>query len=91
MKKLLNQIKTAFENYQKESKEKQAKKDFELSVNQMMHLAFKSDTKTAIDLQKEFNKRFESEIARRGLEAQIEALDCEEYFNKQKKSLQYGN
>lgn len=91
MKKLLNQIKNAFENYQKESKEKQAKKDFELSVNQMMHLAFKSDTKTAIDLQKEFNKRFESEIARRGLEAQIEALDCEEYFNKQKKSLQYGN
>lgn len=91
MKKLLSQIKTAFENYQKESKAKQAKKDFELSVNQMMHLAFKSDTKTAIDLQKEFNKRFESEIARRGLEAQIEALDCEEYFNKQKKSLQYGS
>ena len=57
----------------------------------MMHLAFKSDTKTAIDLQKEFNKRFESEIARRGLEAQIEAIDCEEYFNKQKKSLQYEN
>ena len=46
MKKLIQQIKTAFENYQKESKEKQTKKDFELSVNQMMHLAFKTDTKT---------------------------------------------
>ena len=89
MKKLFNQIKTAFENYQKESKENQEKKDFELSVNQMMHLAFKSDTKTAIELQIEFNKRFESEIAKRAIESQIEDATCEEFLTKYHKSARY--
>ncbi len=89
MKKLIKQIVTAFENYQKESKAKQEKKDFQISVNGMMKVAFKTDTKTAIELQKEFNKRFESEIAKRGIDAQIEAIDCEEYFNKLNKSARY--
>lgn len=91
MKKLFKQISTVFENYQNESKANQEKKDFEIAINQMMHLAFKSDTKTAINIQEEFNKRFDSEIAKRGIEAQIEAIDCEDYFNKKRKSLQYGN
>ena len=91
MKKLIKQIVTAFENYQKESKAKQEIKDFQISVNGMMKVAFKTDTKNAIELQKEFNKRFESEIAKRSIEAQIEDATCEEYFNKQAKSLQHGN
>ena len=90
MKKLLNQIKTAFENYQKESKIKQDKKGFELAINGMMKLTFSKDTIEAIKRKESFVKAFDSEIAKRGLDAQIEAIDCEEYFNKQKKSLQYG-
>ena len=89
MKKLIKQIVTAFENYQKESKAKQEIKDFQISVNGMMKVAFKTDTKTAIELQKEFNKRFESEIAKRAIEAQIEDATCEEYFNKLNKSARY--
>lgn len=91
MKKLLNQIKTAFEIYQKESKANQEKKDFEIAINGMMKVAFSKDTIEAIKRKESFVKVFDSEIAKRGLDAQIEALDCEDYFNKQKKSLQYGN
>jgi hypothetical protein len=90
MKKLLNQIKDAFENYQIESKEKQSKKDFEIAINGMMKVAFSKDTVEAIKRKEAFVKAFDSEIAKRGLDAQIEGIDCEEYFNKQKKSLQYG-
>ena len=91
MKKLFNQIKTSFENYQKESKAKQEKKDFEIAINGMMKVAFSKDTIEAIKRKESFVKAFDSEIAKRGLDAQIEAIDCEDYFNKQKKSLQYGN
>ena len=89
MKKLLNQIKNAFKNYQIESKAKQDKKDFEIAINGMMKVAFSKDTKEAIARKEAFVKAFDSEIAKRGLDSQIEALDCEDYFNKQKKLLQY--
>ena len=90
MKKLIKQIKTAFENYQKESKAKQEKKEFEMAINGMMKVAFSKDTNEAIKRKENFVKAFDSEIAKRGIDAQIEAIDCEEYFNKQAKSLQYG-
>ena len=90
MKKLIKQIVTAFENYQKESKAKQEKKDFEIAINGMMKVAFLKDTNEAIKRKETFVKAFDSEIAKRGIDAQIEAIDCEEYFNKQAKSLQYG-
>lgn len=91
MKKIIQEIKTAFKNYQIESKAKQDKKDFQISVNGMMKVAFSKDTKEAIARKEAFVKAFDSEIAQRGLDAKIEAIECEEYFNKQKKSLQYGN
>ena len=91
MKKLIKQVKTAFENYQKESKAKQEKKDFEIAINGMMKVAFSKDTNEAIKRKQKFNELFNQEIAKRGIDAQIEAIDCEEYFNKQAKSLQYGN
>ena len=90
MKKLIKQIVTAFKNYQKESKAKQEKKDFEIAINGMMKVAFSKDTNEAIKRKETFVKAFDSEIAKRGIDAQIEAIDCEEYFNKQAKSLQYG-
>ena len=90
MKKLIKQIKTAFENYQKESKAKQEKKEFEMAINGMMKVAFSKDTNEAIKRKENFVKAFDSEIAKRGIDAQIEAIDCEEYFKKQAKSLQYG-
>ena len=90
MKKLIKQIVTAFENYQKESKAKQEIKDFEIAINGMMKVAFSKDTNEAIKRKETFVKAFDSEIAKRGIDAQIEAIDCEEYFNKQAKSLQYG-
>ncbi len=89
MKKLINQIKTAFENYQKESKAKQEKKDFEIAINGMMKVAFSKDTLEAIKRKEKFNELFDSEIAKRGLNAQIEHLDCEAYFNNKNKSLTY--
>lgn len=89
MKKLLNQIKTAFKNYQIESKAKQEKNDFQIAVNGMMKVAFSKDTKEAIARKEAFVKAFDSEIAKRGLDAQIEAIDCEDYFNNKNKSLQY--
>lgn len=90
MKKLIKQIVTAFENYQKESKAKQEKKDFEIAINGMMKVAFSKDTNEAIKRKETFVKYFDSEIAKRGIDAQIEAIDCEEYFNKQAKTMKYG-
>ena len=89
MKKLIKQIVTAFENYQKESKAKQEKKEFEMAINGMMKVAFSKDTNEAIKRKETFVKAFDSEIAKRGIDAQIEAIDCEEYFNKQAKSTKY--
>ena len=89
MKKLIQQIKTAFEKYQKESKAKQEKKDFEIAINGMMKVAFSKDTTEAIKRKEAFVKAFDSEIAKRGIDAQIEALDCEEYFNNKHKTLKY--
>ena len=89
MKKLIKQIVTAFENYQKESKAKQEKKEFEMAINGMMKVAFSKDTNEAIKRKENFVKAFDSEIAKRGLNAQIEAQDCEDYFNKVSKSLKY--
>ena len=91
MKKLIKQIVTAFENYQKELKAKQEKKDFEIAINGMMKVAFSKDTNEAIKRKEKFNELFDQEIAKRAIEAQIEDATCEEYFNKQAKSLQYGN
>ena len=89
MKKLIKQIVTAFENYQKESKAKQEKKEFEMAINGMMKVAFSKDTNEAIKRKENFVKAFDSEIAKRGIDAQIEAIDCEEYFNKQAKATKY--
>ena len=89
MKKLIKQIVTAFENYQKESKAKQEKKEFEMAINGMMKVAFSKDTNEAIKRKENFVKAFDSEIAKRGIDAQIESIDCEEYFSKKNKSTNY--
>ena len=85
MKKLI----TLLKEWQKEKTIEQEKKDFELAINSMMKLAFEKDTQNAIQRRIAFSKAFDSEIAKRGLNAQIEAQDCEDYFNKVSKSLKY--
>ena len=89
MKKVIQEIKTAFKNYQIESKAKKEKNDFQIAVNGMMKVAFSKDTKEAIARKEAFVNAFDSEIAKRGIDAQIEALDCEDYFNNKHKSLKY--
>ena len=85
MKKLI----TLLKEWQKNNAIEQEQKDFELAINSMMKLAFEKDTQNAIQRRIAFSKAFDSEIAKRGLEAQIEAQDCEDYFNKISKSLKY--
>ena len=85
MKKLI----ALFKEWQKNNAIEQEQKDFELAINSMMKLAFEKDTQNAIQRRIAFSKAFDSEIAKRGLEAQIEAQDCEDYFNKISKSLKY--
>jgi len=86
MKKLITQ----FKEWQKKKAIEQEKKDFELAINSMMKLAFEKDTQSAIEKRIAFSKEFDSEIAKRGLEALIEHQDCEDYFNKKSKSLKYS-
>lgn len=78
-----------FNEWQKEKAIEQEKKDFDLAINSMMKLAFEKDTQNAIERRIAFSKAFDSEIAKRGLNAKIEAQDCEDYFNKVNKSLNY--
>ena len=85
MKKLI----TLFKEWQKNNAIEQEQKVFDLAINSMMKLAFEKDTQNAIQRRIAFSKAFDSEIAKRGLEAQIEAQDCEDYFNKISKSLKY--
>ena len=85
MKKLI----TLLKEWQNQKAIEQEKKDFDLAINSMMKLAFEKDTQNAIERRIAFSKAFDSEIAKRGLEAQIEAQDCEDYFNKVSKSLKY--
>jgi hypothetical protein len=85
MKKLI----TLFKEWQQQKAIEQEKKDFDLAINSMMKLAFEKDTQNAIQRRIAFSKAFDSEIAKRGLNAQIEAQDCEDYFNKKSKSLNY--
>ena len=85
MKKLI----TLLKEWQKNNAIEQEQKDFELAINSMMKLAFEKDTQNAIQRRIAFSKAFDSEIAKRGLEAQIEAQDCEDYFNKISKSLKH--
>lgn len=85
MKKLIS----LFKEWQKQTAIEQEKKDFDLAINSMMKLAFEKDTQNAIQRRIAFSKAFDSEIAKRGLEAQIEAQDCEDYFNRKSKSLKY--
>lgn len=85
MKKLI----TLLKEWKKEKAIEQEKKDFEFAINSMMKLAFEKDTQNAIQRRIAFSKAFDSEIAKRGLEAQIEAQDCEDYFNKINKGLKY--
>ena len=85
----MKKIITLFKEWQKEKAIEQEKKDFDLAINSMMKLAFEKDTQNAIQRRIAFSKAFDSEIAKRGLNAQIEAQDCEDYFNKISKSLKY--
>ena len=85
MKKLI----TLLKEWQKQKAIEQEKKDFDMAINSMIKLAFEKDIQNAIQRQIAFSKAFDSEIAKRGLNAQIEAQDCEDYFNKVSKSLKY--
>ena len=89
MSRIYKTAKKMVSEYLKESKAKQEKKDFEIAINGMMKVAFSKDTNEAIKRKENFVKAFDSEIAKRGIDAQIEAIDCEEYFNKQNKSTNY--
>jgi hypothetical protein len=86
----MKNIITLFKEWQKQKTVEQEKKDFELAINSMMKLAFEKDTQNAIERRIVFSKVFDSEIAKRGLKAKIEAQDCEDYFTKVNKSLNYG-
>lgn len=85
----MKQLIKMFKDWQIEKAKEQEKKDFDLSINSMMKLAFEKDTQNAIKRRIAFSKAFDSEIAKRGLNAQIEAQDCEDYFNKVNKQLNY--
>lgn len=76
--------------YQKQNKEQEQKKKIQIAINGLRKITFlDKSTAEAIEIKKQFDTLFDQEIAKRGLDAQIEAIDCEEYFNKLKKSLQY--
>lgn len=78
--------------YQKQNKEQEQKKKIQNAINGLRKITFlDKSTSEAIEIKKQFDILFDQEIAKRGIDAQIEAIDCEEYFNKQAKTLQYGN
>ena len=76
--------------YQKQNKEQEQKKKIQNAINGLRKITFlDKSTAEAIEIKKQFDILFDQEIAKRGIDAQIEAIDCEEYFSKQKKSTNY--
>lgn len=56
-------------------------------VNNLMNLIFKEkETAESIKLFEDFKKKFEQEIAKRGIDGLIENTICEEYFNTNSKN-----
>lgn len=52
-------------------------------VNSLMTVIFKDkETKQSIQLFQDFKKKFEQEIAKRGIDGLIEHTNCEDYFRK---------
>lgn len=57
----------------------------ELRLNTMMQNIFNEKTTfESIELFEEFKKRFENELSKRNLDAQIESSDVDAYFRKTK-------
>ena len=76
--------------YQKQNKEQEQKKKTQNAINGLIKITFLDKSTTeAIEIKKQFDILFNQEIAKRGIDAQIEAIVCEEYFNKQNKSTNY--
>jgi hypothetical protein len=84
MKKLIQQIKEAYNVWQKEQTGKDQQKEKELELNQMFNLVFKEKTTAeAIELKEKFDSKFQAEISERNINAVQESFDCEYYLNKQ--------
>lgn len=57
--------------------------EHEQTVNSLMNLIFKEQkTQSSIKLFEDFKRKFEQEIATRGIESLIEHTTCQEYFDK---------
>ena len=75
MKKMLTNFQNVFKN--NETFEHQQK------VNSLMNLIFQEkETAVSIKIFKDVKKKFEQEIAKRGIDGLIEHTTCQEYFHK---------
>jgi hypothetical protein len=75
----MEKIIATLENYFKHDYEKEK----EQYLNNLMRFFFKDkSTATSIELFKEFQKKFENEIAKKGMDGLVEHTICEEYFDK---------
>jgi hypothetical protein len=60
----------------------------EQTINSLMNLIFKEKkTDVSIKLFENFKKKFEQEIAKRGIDSLIEHTTCSEYFYKSTKQI----
>jgi hypothetical protein len=59
----------------------------EQAVNSLMNLIFKEKkTADSIKIFEDFKKKFDQEIAKRGIDGLIEHTICEEYFDRTQKN-----
>jgi DNA-binding protein YbaB len=69
--------------YQLNEKEHEQAKKIDLAVNGLLKIVFnEKQTFESIKIKEKFLKQFNNEIAKRGLDAHVELVDCEEYLTK---------
>lgn len=79
MKKLID----FYKEYQKSNEKKEQQKKIQNAVNGLRKITFlDKSTSEAIEIKKQFDVLFNQEIAKRGIEANIEIADVEQYFSK---------
>lgn len=83
MKQLVSDLTKSFATIRKEIEANRKEKEFNQSINGMMKITFsEKSSQESIKIFQAYCKKFETELAKRSLEALIESETAQEYFHK---------
>ena len=80
---MIKKLLALWHEYRETEKQNEEIKKIDIAVNGLMKITFnEKSTFQSIQIKEKFLKKFNQEIIKRNLDAQIEVADCENYLNK---------